>query len=159
MRAEEGVLSNDLKPRLAQSPDSAGQNRIPGGKIKVRELPAAELDRLRGVLPEYREGIDPRTARIIVAEDEGGRIVAHWGVFVSVHVEPLHISLPYRKSPGLIRSLWKSVWEILESTGQKVSFAVFSSESPALPLAVRLDFEKIDGALYWVRLRDPRTKE
>lgn len=151
------ALSQDLTPRL--TPDSTRQTGTPGGRISTRELPAAELYRLQEILPEYRDGIDPRTARIVVAENESGKIVAHWGVFVSVHVEPLHISLPYRKHPGVIRSLWKSVWEILQSTGQKVSFAVFSQESPALPLAERLDFEKIEGALYWVRLKEPKSRE
>jgi hypothetical protein len=138
------------------APDSTGQTPSSSPKIRVRELPAAELHRLQEILPEYREGIDSRTARVIVAEDADGKIVAHWGVFVSVHVEPIHISLPYRKNPGMIRSLWNGVCEILESTGQKVSFAVLAQESPALPLAQRLDFEKIEGDLYWVRLRAPK---
>lgn len=137
---------------------NTGQIEIPRGRISTRELPSEELHRLQGVLPEYRAGIDPRTARVIVAEDEDGRIVAHWALFVSVHIEPLHISVPYRKHPGVIRSLWQSVWEILEQTGQKVSFAVFSQESPALPLAERLGFEKIEGSLYWVHLNPPGRK-
>jgi hypothetical protein len=147
------LLGRPQPPEIADSPR---QDPTPSATLRIRELPPEELHRLQEILPEYREGIDPRTAKVIVAEDENGKIQAHWGVFVSVHIEPLHIAVPYRKNPGLIRSLWATVWNLLESTGQKISFAVFSGESPALPLAERLDFEKIDGALYWVRLRNPR---
>lgn len=93
---------------------------------------------------------------MVVAEDERGVIVATWGVFATVHIEPLWIEESHRKNPGLIRGLWEAVHEILKRTSQKVSFAILAEDSPALPLAERLDFEKIDGDLYWVRLRNPR---
>lgn len=144
-------------PDLADSPRQPPIPRetILGG-LRVRELPEAEFHKLGVVLPEYRDGVDPRTARVVVAEDPTGKIVATWGVFATVHIEPLYIAQPHRKNPGLIRALWERVWGLLESTGQRVSFAVLAQESPALPLALRLDFEKIEGDLYWCRLRNPR---
>lgn len=133
-------------------PENSG---IPGGAgTRIRELPHEEFGRLQGVLPDYR-GADPRTARIVVAETVEGEIVATWCLFATVHIEPLWVAEPHRGNPGLIRGLWRKVHEILEATRQRVSFAVFEEGSPALSLAERLGFEKIDGSLYWVRLESP----
>jgi hypothetical protein len=140
--------------RAGQTPSQPARLHAVG--LRIRELPPEEFPRLRTVLEEYREGVDERTAKMVVAEDETGAIVATWGIFATVHVEPLWVAPQHRKNPGLIRGLWSAVSTILHRTSQKVSFAVLNRESPALPLAERLDFEKIDGSLYWVRFKGPR---
>lgn len=143
------------RPESSRQGPSSGATLHPV-ELRIRELAPEELPRLAGVLPEYHGGVDSRTARVVVAEDPAGAIVATWGVFATVHVEPLWIADSHRKNPGLIRGLWEGVWSILEATRQKVSFAVLGAESPALAPAERLGFEKIDGNLYWVRLKAPR---
>lgn len=141
--------------------ETTGQEPIPPARLspvglRIRELPPEELPRLRAVLEAYREGVDERTAKMVVAEDAHGAIVATWGIFATVHVEPLWVAPQHRGNPGLIRGLWDAVSEILKRTSQKVSFAVLNRESPALPLAERLSFERIDGSLYWVKFKGSR---
>jgi hypothetical protein len=129
------------------------------GTLRVRELPAAEFGRLSSVLPEFRAGVDPHTARVVVGEDEMGRIKALWGVFATVHIEPLVISPEHQKNPGLIRALWRKVHAILQETKQEISFAIMEEGSPAAPLALRLGFQPIEGAtLFWVKLPAPVGK-
>lgn len=128
--------------------------------LRVRELGAGEFPRLRSLrdLPSLHEGVDPNTARVVVGEDEMGRIKALWIVHAAVHIEPFWIAEEHRCHPGLIRSLWRKVHEILQATGQKISYAIFEEGSTALPLALRLGFQPMAGQLFLVTLPSPERR-
>lgn len=126
---------------------------------EVRELPPEEWDRLTP-FPPFDGGLpNPEHSRIIVAElgGPGGALVAFWGMFSAVHVEPLWIHPDHRKRPGLIRRLWLTVRQTLLDLGIHTAFAAIADRDAAqnVPLAMRIGFDRFSGDLYFVQLQPP----
>lgn len=129
----------------------------PAPEVTIRELPAAEWERLRlGVPILAGELPDPNKTAVMVIE-EAGEIVGWWFVFYAIHVEPMLIPPHLRKNPSVIRQLWGGVLNILDRAQANLAFAVI--EDKDLPngnadYAGRLGFQKLAGSLYFVRRED-----
>lgn len=133
-----------------------GPNPLP----TVRELPPEEWAKVAHLEPFASQGLPaPEHSRIIVAEQEG-TIVAYWGAFSAIHVEPLWVHPDHRRRPGLVRRLWSGVVSTLQSAGVRTAFACIADVDAAqnVPLALRQGFQRIPGDLYFVRI-DPVKKE
>ena len=126
---------------------------------QVRELPPEEWPRLAPYPPFNRGLPNPEHSRIIVAElgGPGGELVAYWGIFTAVHVEPLWIHPDHRRRPGLIRRLWLTVRQTLLDSGVLTAFAAIADRDAAqnIPLAMRIGFDRFAGDLYFVQLQPP----
>lgn len=130
----------------------ASQTSLP----TVRELPWEEWGKVAHLEPFASQGLPaPEHSRIIVAEQEG-TIVAYWGLFSAIHVEPLWIHPDHRKRPGLVRRLWLAVVETLRGAGVRTAFACIADVDAAqnVPLALRHGFVRIQGDLYFVQIKE-----
>jgi hypothetical protein len=128
----------------------------PREALTVRELPASEFPRLASVEPFDRLGFPkPETSRVVVGEDQAGRVVAYWCVFAAIHVEPVWIAPEHRARPGLIRSLWGKVREVLRASGERIAFCnIFDEGLPVKEaMAARLGFQKLPGSLYFITVQ------
>lgn len=122
----------------------------------VRELPPEEWAKVAHLEPFLTAGLpSPEHSRIIVAEQEGV-IVAFWGLFTAVHVEPLWIREDHRQRPGLVRRLWAAVVTTLRSAQVGTAFACIADADAArnIPLALRHGFARVPGDLYVVRVKE-----
>jgi ribosomal protein S18 acetylase RimI-like enzyme len=127
----------------------------------VRDLPAEEWEKLRAFEPWATQGLPSEEhSRIIVAE-QGGAIIAYWGIFTAIHVEPLWIHPDHRRRPGLVRRLWGSVVATLQGAGIRTAFACIADADAAqnVPLALRRGFERMPGDLYFVHVDPEVVKE
>ena len=88
-----------------------------------------------------------------MAEQEG-TIVAYWGIFTAIHIEPLWIHPDYRSRAGLVRRLWTEVTATLQAANVRTAFACIADVDAAknVPLALRHGFTRIQGDLYFVRI-------
>lgn len=136
------------------------------GSWRVRELRYHEFAILKTVHPYclLPDGVLPDArARIIVAErtnpDGTWRIVRHWAAFNAVHLEPLWTEPAEETDPVTAKALLGKMAEILDEDGVTDAFAIIGHADVArvVPLAKRLGFIKIPGALYALkRVIDPR---
>lgn len=125
----------------------------------VRELPPEEWAKVSHLEPFASQGLPaPEHSRIIVAEQEG-TIVAYWGAFSAVHLEPLWVHPDHRKRAGLVRRLWNEVVATVRDAGVRTAFACIADVDAAqnVPLALRHGFQRVQGDLYFVQI--PPVKE
>lgn len=124
--------------------------------VTIRELAPEEFERVEREVPFFKESgfstPDPRNTRILIGEDDRGKIVAFWFAFTAVHVEPLWIAPAHRKRAGVLRKLWASMAGLLRTTGSNVAFGIVSDmDLPThAPLAHKLGFMKVPGSLYMI---------
>lgn len=127
-------------------------------EITVRELPKSEWELLRSI-PECADHLpDPRVSTVIVAQDQAGAIVGYSFMYVALHIGPMEIIPQHRKKPGTLRRIWRGVTDVMARLGYPLGYAVIMDHN--LPnvgsQAMRLGFQKIPGALYFVV---PQPKE
>ena len=121
----------------------------------VRELSPDEFARLSRVTPfdqlvlEIGE-IDWRHTKMVVAETPAGEIVAYWLLFDAVHVEPVWIHPQHRTRVGLIRRLWRAVYQALQGSGVEGAFAICAEDGLSYQLAQRLGFRPMGGRLMYL---------
>jgi hypothetical protein len=127
----------------------------------VRELPPEEWPRLldlgdglyaeTGVLPV------PAHNRILVIEDPTGGIVAYWGLFTVVHVEPVWIAPAHRQRISVVRRLWEGMRDLLTQLKIPGAVAIIADQDlpTNLPMAVKLGFQHVPGTLMYLNLDAP----
>lgn len=131
-------------------PDSATVRHME--EITVRELPKEEWDLLRQI-PEVKDALpDPRVSSCIVAQEPDGTIVGYAFLYVALHIGPMELAEKYRKKPGILRKIWRGVRDVMARCGYPLGYSVIMDYN--LPnvgsMAMRLGFQKIPGALYFV---------
>lgn len=89
------------------------------------------------------------TARILIAEDENGRIVGHWGLFPVWHVEGCWVHEDYRGTTTVARPLIRAMKDLIASVG--VQGVITASLEPTIQgYLERLGAEPLPGtALIW----------
>lgn len=133
----------------------------PTARLATRELPVEEWPRLLDCPGPYKDqGFLPASAhnRIIVLETvQTGEIVGYWGAFTAVHAEPVFIREAYRQKVSAVRLLWEAMNTLLKELQVPGVVAVISDQDAPvnLPMAVKLGFQRVPGALYFCDL----TKE
>jgi len=86
--------------------------------MTTRILPASEWHRLNGMdLEEPLSMIDPSHVDVVVVEDDGGTIVAHWMLVSMLHVEGLWIAPESRKRGSVARRLLHGMSETVAARG------------------------------------------
>ena len=82
-----------------------------------RILPASEYARLETTyLGPLRHAI-PADARVVVVENDDGRIVASWLAFKQVHLEGCSLAEDYRRNPAVVRHLFQGMQDALGELG------------------------------------------
>ena len=122
--------------------------------ITARILRPEEVDRVReagGPLAECPDLTQLRKATVPVIEVDG-TIIAYWPVFYALHLEPLWIAEEYRHNPAVARALLELTGEVVQLSGEQVSFAIIDESQGALPLAERIGFARVPGNLYYVTI-------
>lgn len=126
--------------------------------VSVRVLDPSEYHLLAYLPPFNTEGIPNfgHTTVVVMEDNEVGRIVGYWMLFDAVHVEPLWIHEDYRKRPGVGRRLWRKVRDILVGANVPGAFAMILDHDavPNVSMAKRLGFTKIEGELYYIRVKE-----
>lgn len=118
--------------------------------ITVRELPAAEWERLRAFEPFASGGLPdaPEHWRVIVAE-EAGTIVGFTCMYQTVHYEPIYIDPAHRHQPGLFAGLWRESKRIFDAHGIQLIHVTVPNSLPSQQRMVeRFGFIPADGKLY-----------
>lgn len=96
---------------------------------------------------------DPRHTRFTILE-VGDQIVGYWGLYDTLHAEPVWIHPDYRQHPAVAKLLLEGLGRLLQDLGATFVFGIIADEDVLknLPLAERLGFERIPGSLYGVRV-------
>jgi len=92
-------------------------------------------------------------AQVVVVRADNGAIVAHWPIWVAIHLEPLWIDPEARKNPAVVRALVSAMqWQLVKER-ITTAFAVIGHADLVenLPLAARIGFERVPGDLFFVR--------
>lgn len=117
----------------------------------IRELPSAEWLRLidQGVEPYCQHGLPPDNGhwRILVTEDESGRITGCVSLHTQVHFDPWWISEDQRGNPGVVRGLIRESVMLLDQLGIDHVYATIGEANVEM-LAERLGFSAAPGRLY-----------
>lgn len=72
-----------------------------------RELPPKEWSRLKGTpLARVAGVLRPDCCRVLVVEDEDGRIVGQWALILALHGEGVWIDPAHQKRGAVARKLW-----------------------------------------------------
>jgi hypothetical protein len=119
--------------------------------LHSRELPEAEWPRLSQHLPELPPS---GLARIIVVEDDGGRIVGYWCIVTAVHLEPVWVAPEYRGNASMWRKMWSGIKSVLVESKVKMAVAIVLRDNPATHAIKRLGFQPVNGDLYFARTCD-----
>jgi len=118
----------------------------------VRELPPEEWDRLLVFEPFNSKGLpSPERTRILVVENPAREIVGWWFLFAALHAEPLWLREDYRKA-GTTRRMIRGMQKLLVEVGAGSAFALIAENDLGHlpPIAARLGFERLPGALFWL---------
>lgn len=119
---------------------------MPVPPYTVRELPADEWEKLRG-LPLATNGLpNPNLAAVLAVEDAAGGIVATFVAQTAVHLEGLWKAESVLDNVTVSRLLIEGMKGMLASKGIRFSF-VITQELPVAAMAVRVGFERIPGDL------------
>jgi len=102
--------------------------------MTTRILPASEWHRMNGMdLEVPLSMIDPAHVDVVVVEDDGGTIVAHWMLVSMLHVEGLWIAPEARKRGSVARRLLHGMSETVAARGaSSVLTGAVSDEVKAL---------------------------
>ena len=106
-----------------------------------------------GPLDEHPEVLDQlKTGVVAAVEDDEGRIVAYWPIWVGIHAEPLWVTQAAR-TPKVIRCLIQTLQQALAEEAIPTAFAVIGHGDLAtsLPPALKLGFQRVPGDLYFVQ--------
>ena len=122
-----------------------------------RELPPEEFHRITEVegSPLYAQPLpDPTHTRILAVEVEG-QVIAYWGLYDSLHAEPVWIHPDHRQRPAVVRLLLEGLGQILQDLGATFVFGIIADGDMEknLPLAQRLGFTELPGKLYGVQVK------
>ena len=83
----------------------------------ARTLPPAQWEMLDGTeLEDVWKHLDPKTARVVVIEDEGA-IIACWALFPLYHVEGIYIHPDHRGRGRVLKHLMEHMGAVAESEG------------------------------------------
>jgi hypothetical protein len=124
--------------------------------MQARVLRGEDIARVQeagGPLAEHPEVLEHLKAGTVAAiEDETGRIVAYWPLWVGIHAEPLWVTEAAR-TPKVIRLLIQTLQQAMAEEGIPTVFAVIGHGDLAtsLPPALKLGFERVPGDLFFVR--------
>jgi hypothetical protein len=116
--------------------------------MTARELPPAEWHRLQGTpLGEVVASLRPSCCRVVVVENEAGRIVGHWMVITATHAEAVWVDPDHQKRGAVARKLWTLMSEIVRSQGASHVFT--AAESPDVAALIeRHQGVKLPGTHY-----------
>jgi GNAT superfamily N-acetyltransferase len=115
--------------------------------ITVRILDPSEHGRLKDYPYFDEDGVpSPDVARIVVAENEEGKIVAFWSAIAITHLEPLWVDPAYRGT-GIFRRMWQRMKQFLDDYRVPMTFSMI--EDPQLGrIAEAHGFLKRDTTIY-----------
>jgi len=97
--------------------------------VNTRQLPVAEWPRLADtVLVNVWDTLSPDHTRVVVVEDDKGKIVGTCAVMTFVHVEGLGIAEDCRKQGAVWRRLMHGVGKVAEEIGVRAMVAGSADE-------------------------------
>lgn len=136
---------------VQQVPDSATLPGMDEDTI-VRELQVEEYPRLKQILPEGFPLPNPKTSRVVIAEDADGAIKGYWFCYIALHIEPLWVAEEKRHDVSVIARMWKKVKEIMLADSWLSAYAIIydTNIETVGKSATWLGFQKIAGSLYWI---------
>ena len=91
--------------------------------MRARVLPPAEWGRLDGQeLSALTPYVHPENIKVLVVEDEHGKIVAQVGLLTAVHFEGLEIDPEHRGNAGVFRLLIREAFALARQHGEEWAF-------------------------------------
>lgn len=97
-------------------------------------------------------------ALVAVVEDDAGRAVGYWPVFLAAHAEPLWVAPDARKNPAVGRALLQALQAALTlADAGDTPYVILDNDSPH-EMAAALGCTKVPGDLYLLPLGEPHGR-
>lgn len=118
--------------------------------MRTRILPPEEWHRLEG--EQLAPLIGPENSRVVVVEDDEGRIIANWSVMRVTYFESLNVVPEARGNLGVIRRLMAETFKAAQEFGSEWAFT--GADDPQIAeYLVRLGGHSIPAMMFTVPLK------
>jgi N-acetylglutamate synthase-like GNAT family acetyltransferase len=127
--------------------------------VTTRQLPVEEWPRLaETVLCRVWDSLSPDHARVVVVEDDSGKIVGTCAVMTFVHVEGLGIDEHCQKQGWVWRRLMHGVGQIAEEIGVRAMVAAAANDEMSNYLA-RMGATPLDAQFFVLPMNKAFTQK